>query len=174
MNVGIVGLGLIGGSMAKSIKSRTGHTVYGTDLSAETMTMARMCGAIDAPLTEENLGTCDLILVAIRPQAAIDWVKSHAGAISRSAIVVDLCGVKRSVVAAIAPVAEQYGFAYIGGHPMAGRERGGFSAATVDLYVGASMILTPDKRTDMQLLETLKAFFLDVGFAGLTLSLIHI
>ncbi len=170
MNVGIVGLGLIGGSMAKSIKARTGHTVYGTDLNAETMTMARMCGAIDAPLTEENLPSCDLILVAIRPQAAIDWVKSHAAAISKSAIVVDLCGVKRSVVAAIAPVAEQYGFAYIGGHPMAGRERGGFTAATDDLYVGASMILTPDKRTDMQLLETLKAFFLDVGFAGLTFS----
>lgn len=170
MNVGIVGLGLIGGSMAKSIKARTGHIVYGTDLGAETMTMARMCGAIDAPLTEENLPSCDLILVAIRPQAAIDWVKSHAAAISKSAIVVDLCGVKRSVVAAIAPVAEQYGFAYIGGHPMAGRERGGFTAATDDLYVGASMILTPDKRTDMQLLETLKAFFLDVGFAGLTFS----
>ena len=170
MNVGIVGLGLIGGSMAKSIKARTGHTVYGVDLSAETMTMARMCGAIDAPLTDDNLGACDLILIAIRPQAAIDWVKSHAAAISKSAIVVDLCGVKRSVVAAIAPVAEQYSFAYIGGHPMAGRERGGFTAATDDLYVGASMILTPDKRTDMQLLETLKAFFLDVGFAGLTFS----
>lgn len=170
MNVGIVGLGLIGGSMAKSIKARTGHTVYSVDLSAETMTMARMCGAIDAPLTDDNLGACDLILIAIRPQAAIDWVKSHAAAISKSAIVVDLCGVKRSVVAAIAPVAEQYGFAYIGGHPMAGRERGGFTAATDDLYVGASMILTPDKRTDMQLLETLKAFFLDVGFAGLTFS----
>ncbi|WP_308558463.1 prephenate dehydrogenase/arogenate dehydrogenase family protein [uncultured Oscillibacter sp.] len=170
MNVGIVGLGLIGGSMAKSIKARTGHTVYGVDLGAETMTMARMCGAIDAPLTDDNLGVCDLILIAIRPQAAIDWVKSHAAAISKSAIVVDLCGVKRSVVAAIAPVAEQYGFAYIGGHPMAGRERGGFTAATDDLYVGASMILTPDKRTDMQLLETLKAFFLDVGFAGLTFS----
>lgn len=170
MNVGIVGLGLIGGSMAKSIKARTGHTVYGVDLGAETMTMARMCGAIDAPLTDENLGACELILIAIRPQAAIDWVKSHAAAISKSAIVVDLCGVKRSVVAAIAPVAEQYGFAYIGGHPMAGRERGGFTAATDDLYVGASMILTPDKRTDMQLLETLKAFFLDVGFAGLTFS----
>lgn len=170
MNVGIVGLGLIGGSMAKSIKARTGHTVYGTDLSAETMTMARMCGAIDAPLTEENLPQCDLLLVAIRPQAAIDWVTSHASAISKHAIVVDLCGVKRCVVAAITPVAERCGFAYIGGHPMAGRERGGFTAATDDLYVGASMILTPDKRTDMQLLETLKAFFLDVGFAGLTFS----
>ena len=170
MNVAIVGLGLIGGSMAKSIKNRTAHTVWGADLNSETMTMARMCGAIDAPLTEENLPQAELILVAIRPGAAIEWVRQHAPLISKSAILVDLCGVKRTVVAFIAPVAEQYGFAYIGGHPMAGRERGGFTASTEDLYVGASMILTPDKRTDMRLLETLKAFFLDLGFAGLTFS----
>ena len=170
MNVGIVGLGLIGGSMAKSIKARTAHTVWGVDLNHETMTLARMCGAIDAPLTEENLPQCDILLIAIRPAAAIEWVKRHAPLISKSAIVVDLCGVKRVVVAGIAPVAEQYGFAYIGGHPMAGKERGGFTSATDDLYVGASMILTPDKRTDMQLLETLKTFFLDIGFAGLTFS----
>ena len=170
MNVAIVGLGLIGGSMAKSIKNRTAHTVWGTDLNSETMTMARMCGAIDAPLTEENLPQADLVLVAIRPGAAIEWVRQHADRIAKSAILVDLCGVKRTVVAAIAPIAEQYGFAYIGGHPMAGRERGGFTASTEDLYVGASMILTPDKRTDMRLLETLKAFFLDLGFAGLTFS----
>lgn len=170
MNVAIVGLGLIGGSMAKSIKNRTAHTVWGADLNSETMTMARMCGAIDAPLTEENLPQADLILVAIRPGAAIEWVRQHADRIAKSAILVDLCGVKRTVVAAIAPIAEQHGFAYIGGHPMAGRERGGFTASTEDLYVGASMILTPDKRTDMHLLETLKAFFLDLGFAGLTFS----
>ena len=170
MNVAIVGLGLIGGSMAKSIKNRTAHTVWGADLNSETMTMARMCGAIDAPLTEENLPQADLILVAIRPGAAIEWVRQHADRIAKSAILVDLCGVKRTVVAAIAPVAERCGFAYIGGHPMAGRERGGFTASTEDLYVGASMILTPDKRTDMHLLETLKAFFLDLGFAGLTFS----
>ncbi len=170
MNVAIVGLGLIGGSMAKSIKNRTAHTVWGADLNSETMTMARMCGAIDAPLTEENLPQADLILVAIRPGAAIEWVRQHADRIAKSAILVDLCGVKRTVVAAIAPIAERCGFAYIGGHPMAGRERGGFTASTEDLYVGASMILTPDKRTDMHLLETLKAFFLDLGFAGLTFS----
>ena len=170
MKIGIVGLGLIGGSMAKSIKNRTSHTVYGTDLNGETMMMARMCGAMDAPLTDENLPSCEILLIAIRPSAAIDWVRQHAPLIAKSAIVVDLCGVKRVVVAGIGPIAEQYGFAYIGGHPMAGRERGGFTAATDDLYVGASMILTPDKRTDMQLLETLKAFFLDLGFAGLTFS----
>ena len=170
MTVGIVGLGLIGGSMAKSIKARTAHTVFGCDLDQETMMMARMCGAIDAPLTAENLKDCDLVLVAIRPAAAVKWVKEHAEGIRRDAILVDLCGVKRAVVRELAPVAEQYGFAYIGGHPMAGRERGGFTAATDSLYVGASMILTPDKRTDMQLLETLKAFFLDIGFASLTFS----
>lgn len=170
MKVGIVGLGLIGGSMAKSIKARTAHTVYGADLNAETMTLARMCGAIDAPLTDEAVSDCDLLLVAVRPSAAIDWVTRHAEQIAPSAIVVDLCGVKRTVVEALGPVAERRGFAYIGGHPMAGRERGGFTAATDDLYAGASMILTPDKRTDMRLLETLQAFFLDLGFAGLTFS----
>ena len=170
MNVGIVGLGLIGGSMAKSIKARTAHTVWGEDLDKETMSLARMSGAIDGPLTGENLGRCSLILIAICPGAAIRWVQEHAGEISKSAILVDLCGVKRVVVEALAPIAEEHGFAYIGGHPMAGRERGGFTASSEDLYVGASMILTPDKRTDMQLLETLKDFFLDVGFAGLTFS----
>lgn len=170
MKVAVVGLGLIGGSMAKSTKTRTAHTVYGIDLDVETMALARMCGAIDAPLTDENLPECDLILIAIRPGAAIRWVESHAHLISKTAILVDLCGVKRSVVAAITPIAEEHGFSYIGGHPMAGKERGGFTSATDSLYVGASMILTPDKRTDMLLLETLKHFFLDLGFANLTFS----
>ena len=170
MIIGIVGLGLIGGSMAKSIKARTAHTVNGIARSEETLMMARMCGAIDAPLTDDNLPQCNLIFLAIRPGAAIEWTRSHADHIAKSAILVDLCGVKRVVVDALAPIAEEHGFSYIGGHPMAGKERGGFTSSTEDLYVGASMILTPDKRTDMQLLELLKSFFLDIGFASLTFS----
>ena len=170
MNVGIVGLGLIGGSMAKAVKNRTAHTVWGIDLDSETMSLSRMSGAIDAPLTDENIPQCDLIMIAIRPGAAIRWVEEHAALIHKDAILVDLCGVKREVVKAIAPIAAEHGFAYIGGHSMAGRERSGFTAATEDLYVGASMILTPDDKTDMPLLETLKHFFLDVGFGSLTFS----
>ena len=168
MNVGIVGLGLIGGSMAKSIKTRTAHTVFGADLDAETMTLARLSGAIDGALTDETLPRCDMVLVAIRPAAAVDWVNHNADQIAKSAILVDLCGVKRGVCAAIAPVAKKYGFSYIGGHPMAGRERGGFVNSGTDLFSGASMILTPDANTDMRMLETLKSFFTDTGFAGLT------
>ena len=82
----------------------------------------------------------------------------------------DLCGVKRSVCEQLAPIAKEYGFGYIGGHPMAGRERGGFVHSSEELFTGASMILTPDQSTDMRMLETLKAFFTDIGFAGLTFS----
>jgi prephenate dehydrogenase len=170
MNVGIVGLGLIGGSMAKSIKLRTAHTVWGVDLDAETMTLARLSGAIDAPLTRENLGLCDLILIAIRPNAALEWVRAYADEIDKKAIVVDLCGVKRTVCSSLAPIAKEKGFSYIGGHPMAGRERSGFVSASEELFTGASMILTPDERTDMIMLEKLKTFFTDIGFAGLTFS----
>lgn len=170
MKIGIVGLGLIGGSMAKSIHLRTSHTIWGTDLNPETMTLARLCGAIDAPLTDETLSECDLILVAIRPAFAIEWIRQHAHLISKSTILVDLCGVKRIVVDAITPIAEQFGFTYIGGHPMAGRELSGFTAATDCLYVGASMILTPNPQTDPSCLELLKNFFADIGFAHLTYS----
>lgn len=170
MNVGIVGLGLIGGSMAKSIKVRTAHSVWGIDLDAETMTLSRLSGAIDGALTEETLPRCDLVLVAIRPASAIGWVREHADQISKNAILVDLCGVKRSVCTQLAPIAKEHGFAYIGGHPMAGRERGGYVHSSEDLFTGASMILTPDQNTDMRMLETLKAFFTDIGFAGLTFS----
>ncbi len=170
MNIGIVGLGLMGGSMAKSIKCRTDHAVFGLDLDSETMTLARLCGAIDGRLTDESLGACDLVLLAIRPGAAVSWVEANGEKLSKNAILVDFCGVKRGVVAKISDMANKFGFSYIGGHPMAGRERGGFTASSEDLYVGASMILTPDGRTDMILLETLKKFFLDVGFASLTFS----
>lgn len=170
MTIGIVGLGLIGGSMAKSIKSRTAHRVYGIDLDGETMLFARMCGAIDGTLEEDKLGECEVLLLALRPAAAIHWVEEHASKLSKSAVVVDLCGVKRTVVQAIAPIAKKYGFFYLGGHPMAGKERGGFVNATESLYDGAAMILTPDERTDLPHLEKLKALFLDIGFATLTFA----
>ena len=170
MTIGIVGLGLIGGSMAKSAKDRTGHTVYGVDTEAEVMTMARMAGAIDGPLNEHNLPWCDLILLAIRPKDAVEWVTKHDRMISSKTIVVDLCGVKRNVCAQIAPIARRRGFTYIGGHPMAGRERSGFTASSGDLFVDSYMILTPDERTDAFHLEALKNFFTDLGFAGLTFA----
>ncbi len=170
MNVGIIGLGLIGGSMARSIKARTDHTVWGQDKDGETMTLARLSGAIDGALTEEKLSECELVLLAIRPQAAVAWTRENARFFGAGTTLVDLCGVKRAVCGELAALARENGFSYIGGHPMAGREFGGFVNSRDDLFVGASMILTPDEHTDMEMLTALKDFFTDVGFAQLTFS----
>ena len=170
MIIGVAGLGLIGGSIVKSIKTRTQHTVYGIDKEPETMLFARMSGAIDAELNENNISECDLIFIALRPGTAVKWTEENAQFIKKNAIVVDICGVKRSVEQRIAPIAKKHGFMYIGGHPMAGKERGGFVNSDAALFVGASMILTPNEDTDMPMLEKLKALFIDMGFANLTFT----
>jgi prephenate dehydrogenase len=169
MTVGIVGLGIIGGSMAKSIKRNTDHTVLGSDLNGETMTLARMSGAIDGELTDDRLSECDIIMIAVPPKAVIDWAEAKAPLL-RGVLVVDLCGVKRAITEPLSNLAEKYGFSYIGGHPMAGKEVSGFANAAVDLFWGASMILTPDKRTDIVMLDTLKKLFTRIGFDHITFT----
>lgn len=172
MKIGITGLGLIGGSFAKSIKEKTLHTVLGTDIDVQTMTMAKLCGAIDENLTPENISECDILFLAVAPSKAIEWLKNHAEKISHETIVVDLCGVKRIVCDELSPLALEHGFIFIGGHPMAGLERGGFVNSKADLFDGASMILTPELENGLgiEILEKLKALFLDMGFASVTFS----
>lgn len=171
MNIAIIGLGLIGGSYAKATKARTLHTVYGFDLDQEVMMFARMTGAMDKALTDELLAECDLVIVALRPGATLSWTREHAAVLGQGrCTVVDICGVKRAVVGEMAALAQANGFQYIGGHPMAGKETGGFVNASESLFEGASMILTPDANTDLKMLELLKNYFTDIGFAHLTFS----
>lgn len=168
--VGIVGLGLIGGSMARSVKKHTIATVYGHDISPEAMALATESGAIDAPLTRETLQECDLLLIAIAPRSLVKWVEEHADAIPTTTILVDLCGVKRYIYKHIAPIAREKGFLYVGGHPMAGKEVSGFANSDRELYRDASMILCPDETADDESIDTLKAFFLSLGFGEIVFS----
>ncbi|MBR0364231.1 MAG: prephenate dehydrogenase [Clostridia bacterium] len=169
-SVGIVGLGLIGGSMARSIKKHTIATVYGYDLDPEAMALATDAGAIDAPLTRETLQECDILLIAIAPRYLVKWVEDHADAIPTTTILVDLCGVKRYIYKHIAPIAREKGFLYVGGHPMAGKEVSGFANSDRELYRDASMILCPDETADDESIDTLKAFFLSLGFGEIVFS----
>ncbi len=170
MNIGVVGLGLIGGSLAKAFKTRTGHSVFGSDLIDETMLLARLSGATDDRLSDENLSGMDLILIAIRPMAAVSWAEANFSKLKKGACVVDMCGVKRVVTEKLEALASENGVLYVGGHPMAGKERGKFQNASEDLYVGASMILTPGKDTTPDTLETLNNLFTDIGFARIVFT----
>lgn len=170
MNIGIVGLGLIGGSMARSIKERTPHSVLGSDINGETAAAACLCGAIDGPLADENITGCHIIFTAISPGATVEWVREKGPLISRETVLIDLCGIKRVLSGPLAAAASEHGFTYIGGHPMAGRERWGFAHSSADLFDGAFMILTPGKDVKLPLLEKFKKLFTDMGFAGLTVT----
>ncbi len=168
MNIAVIGMGLIGGSLCKSIKSRTLHSVFGYDADEEVMMLARLCGAMDERLSDTNIGSCDVLLIAVRPGAAVRWIEETAKKIAKGAVVCDMCGVKRSVFGKMAKIAEANGFSYVGCHPMAGRERSGFVSSTDDLFDGASMIITPVAGTDMNVLESLKDLYTDIGFANMT------
>lgn len=165
MNIGIVGLGLIGGSLAKSIKENTDFTVWGHDIDSTVITKAMLCDAIDEPLIPSRLPLCDIVLIALYPSLCVDYVKEHAAEFATNALIVDCAGVKRAVQTPISEIAKAYEWQYIGGHPMAGREFSGFNHSQGNLFERASMILTPDGEIDLQTRAFLKKFFLEIGFA---------
>ena len=165
MVFGIVGLGLIGGSLARSIKFHSKHTVYGCDLKETAILQAKMVGAIDGELTDENLPDCDVVLVALYPKDAVNWTLNHLDAFKPGSLVIDCCGVKRFVCSRLYPAFAGKQAIFIGGHPMAGRERSGFTYAQDDLFENASMILAPAPGTDIETIRRAKEIFLSIGFA---------
>ncbi|MBQ3485490.1 MAG: prephenate dehydrogenase [Clostridia bacterium] len=164
MNIAIIGLGLIGGSLARTIKLHTAHTVYGCDLNQQTIQQAFLMSAIDAELTDETLRTCDMVLVSLYPGAIVEWVKAHAADFKPGCLVIDCGGVKQSICAELTPISRAGEWHFLGGHPMAGREHSGFRYARDDLFDGASMILCTDGLDEPELLQYARDFFLDLGF----------
>lgn len=170
MKIGIIGLGLIGGSMAKALKNRTENVVFGYDQSESIRLRARLLDAIDGELTVENIGEMDVILVALYPKAAIEAVRENAPRFKKGCVVMDLCGVKEAVCGPIRRLAEANGFTYIGAHPMAGREFSGFSYSIDTLFDGASMILVPFSGTAIQTVQAVKRLFTAIGFTNIQIS----
>ncbi len=164
MLFGIVGLGLIGGSLARSIKFHSHHTVLGCDIDETALLQARAFGAVDGELTDDHLGQCDAVLIALYPQAAVDWALAHGKAFKPGALVIDCCGVKRYVCDRLFPAFRDAAFTFMGGHPMAGRERSGFSFSQDDLFENASMILCPLPGTPVEEIRRAKEIFLSIGF----------
>jgi prephenate dehydrogenase len=170
MKIGIVGLGLIGGSIAKAIKQDTEHEVLGTDLQEPVIFKAQLLEAIDGRLTDDMIGECDYIILALYPGATVEYVKSHRDVFKKGAVVIDCCGVKSAVCSEIYPIAAEQGFSYVGGHPMAGIEFSGFEHSQKGLFKHASMILTPQTDMTIQEMDRLKKFWVSLGFNHVQLS----
>lgn len=163
MTVGILGLGLIGGSLARAYKL-AGHTVYAKNLEPEMLSFAMLAGAVDGVLDEETIPRCDLLLLAIYPEGSAEWLESNGEKITRDTLVIDCCGTKQLVCSRCFPVARQYGFTFVGGHPMAGSQFSGFKYSRATLFQGAPMVLVPPVYDDMALLQRVKDALEPCGF----------
>lgn len=169
MTVGIVGLGLIGGSFAKAYTEK-GHTVYGWNRNKSVLEYALMSGAVSGELTDDRLKECDLILICLYPEVTIEWMEKKGPYFGEKPIVIDCCGTKRVVCKAGFELAEKYGFTFVGGHPMAGTQYSGLKYAKANMYVNAPMVLVPPDFDDILLLSRVKDLLAPCGFRKITVT----
>lgn len=167
-DIGVVGLGLIGGSLCKTIQKRTRYRCWGLDTDENTMEAAIASGAVQGRL--EDLSKMDLTIVCLHPYQTIDFILENAGNFRPGSIVIDVCGVKAAIVEAVTKPLQEHGVTFIGTHPMAGREFSGFSYAVDNLFDNASFIITPSPETPQDKLEALTLFALELHFNRIVCS----
>lgn len=169
MTVGIIGLGLIGGSLAKAMKREPGLTVFGWDTDPSITEFAQIAQAIDGVLDETKVQRLDLLLLATYPEAVVEHVRRLAPRLDQHTVVMDCAGTKRRVCAACFPIAAEYGFRFVGGHPMAGTHFSGFKYSRADLFDGAPMVIVPPTFDDIRLLDEVKNLLAPVGFGRISI-----
>lgn len=170
MIIGIAGLGLIGGSLARAYRKNSDAFIYAADADKSVEQFAIISGAVDAVLDESGIGRCSLILIALPPAAAAAWLEENAPNISKDALVIDCCGTKRDICRVGFTLAGRYGFEFVGGHPMAGTHRWGFSNSRDNLFSGACFVIVPRVYDDINLLEKIKGLLVPAGFADVSVT----
>ena len=164
MNIGIVGLGLIGGSLAKSAKKNTEFKVFGYDLNSDVVKNAIEDKVLDGELTQKQLSSCDYVFIPLYPDAVIDYVQNNSGFFKDGAVVIDCAGVKRSVCDKCFEIAEKSHFTFVGGHPMAGTQFSGFENSKDTMFYNAPFVLTPKENEDILILANAREVIMKLGF----------
>ena len=163
-NIAIIGLGLIGGSLAKAISKRTDYHVMAKNRTHSTTLQAIADGAVHEELTDENIGSADMIILGLYPEEAVEYMESIGGKLKQGALVIDVSGIKRYICREMPPIAKKYGFVFVGTHPMAGKEKGGYFNSEAELFDGASFIITPTDDSTSEEVNWLIEFSKQTGF----------
>ena len=169
MRVGILGLGLIGGSLARAY-ALEGHTVLACEKDESILSFAMLAGAVHGKLDESTIPSCDLILLAIYPGGSASWLEQHAHLLSPTTLVLDCCGIKQEVCQRCFPLAQKYGFTFVGGHPMAGSQFSGFKYSRGNLFSGQPMVLVPPVFDNIQLLHRVKEMLKPCDFGSFSVT----
>lgn len=171
MVIGVVGMGLIGGSVCKSYRKNLPESViYGYDLDSRLPGIAELAGVINGELTQARLKDCDVVFLAAYPEATKEYLSENALYFNKNGIVLDCCGIKSAICAHGFALAKEHGFTFVGGHPMAGSHHSGYKYATATLFDGAPMVLVPEKRDDIDFYQRLKTLLAPLRFGRLSVT----
>lgn len=165
MNIVIVGLGLIGGSIAKALTQYTDHRVYAFNRTRQVLDDALDSGAIHGIADRHTLAAADVIYLCLYPEADIRFVEEYGDSFRPGCIVTDACGIKNAICPSLVALSKKFNFVFVGGHPMAGKERSGFYVSEAALFRGASYILVPCE-ADEASVETVRSLAMEMGFGG--------
>lgn len=164
MNILICGLGLIGASLAKTLKKNTNHTVLGWNRTESVTEKALRDGVIDKTGDIDSLmAEADITFVNFYPEAIVPFILEHKNSFKKDSVVTDSCGIKTKICRAMER--EKLDFYFIGAHPMAGREVGGYDNSLDNLYDNASFIVTPVDGTPRNKVDALVGLAESMGFA---------
>lgn len=169
MRIVVVGLGLIGGSIAKALKLYSSHEVLGMDTNEEALLDACSCGAIDGKAGADDLRTADLVYLCVYPTAALQFAESCGPLLKEGCILTDTCGIKGEICTEMKRLQGSGQYIFVAGHPMAGKEKSGFSASEASLFSGASYLIAPCG-APQQAVETVSELARLMGFAKIVLT----
>jgi len=177
-NIGIAGLGLMGGAIAKALRTQCGiapQKLFVCDKDSETLDAARQadlaCKCFDADSAGEMLALCDIVFLCLNPSLAIRFLDRWKDAFKNGCLVTDIAGTKESIAKAAGEFCEyrkSSGIDFIPGHPMAGAEKSGFNNSHLCNFSGKNYILTPIAHNKPENIEFLKKIITRMGFSRIT------
>lgn len=169
MNILVSGMGLIGGSFCKALKKYTNHTVIGYDINSDIEKLAVSENSIDRIFNGDYSGI-DVIIVCMYPEITEQYFYSTVPRMEKNTLITDVCGIKGEMSERLHKLTRQYGISYIPIHPMAGKEVGGYSNSTADLYIRANMVITPFSDSDGNKVGMLSRLSENIGFRKIVVT----
>lgn len=177
LNYGIVGLGIMGGSIAKAIRqnilSQNGASgkIYACNRSTACLSQATAEGVVDQTFTSDKVSEmiplCDIVYVCLYPHATLDFLVDHKTEFKSGAIVTDISGVK-GIFAKALPSILRDDVDFIIGHPMAGGEKEGYANSDAKFFINHNYILCPESFNKPENLELMRNFVTEIGFTRIT------
>lgn len=167
MKIGIVGLGLIGGTYAKSLRPYRYHLV-GIDIDPETIAYARMHKIVDEATDDPKsvLGDLDVVFLCLYPDRAVEFMRKHINHFKRDAIVSDVAGIKRYMIDQLDIYKDDIEMVFA--HPIAGRETPGIKHSNEAIFQNANFVITPTKHNSEEALNLVETLARQMGFSSVT------